>query len=71
MSNEVRERGAWLQVRVSEGEKARLTQLADDYGVSMSALVRMMLTHFEEKKPTVSMVFVPKGAPLAANGAAA
>jgi hypothetical protein len=65
MNNEERERGTWLQVRMTEEEKTLLSQLADEYGVSISALVRMMVTHFDEKRPTVSVRFGPKETTLA------
>jgi hypothetical protein len=60
MSNDERERATWLQVRMSEEEKALLATLSDEYGVSISAFVRMMIVHFEEKRPTVAMRFSPK-----------
>lgn len=60
MSNDERERATWLQVRMSEEEKALLTTLSDEYGLSVSAFVRMMIAHFDEKRPTVSVRFGPK-----------
>ena len=54
------ERGTWLQVRMSDEEKSLLTELASEYGLSVSAFVRMMVAHFDEKRPTVSLRFGPK-----------
>lgn len=65
MSNDERDRATWLQVRMSEDEKALLSTLSDEYGMSVSAFVRMMIAHFDEKRPTVSVRFSPKaGAPV-------
>lgn len=60
MSTDERDRGTWLQVRMTDEEKARLASLAEEYGVSISAFVRMMVAHFDEKRPTVSVRFGPK-----------
>lgn len=60
MNNDERERATWLQVRMSEDEKALLSALADEYGLSVSAFVRMMISHFDEKRPTVAVRFGPK-----------
>lgn len=60
MSNDERERATWLQVRMSEDEKALLSTLSEEYGLSISAFVRMMIAHFDEKRPTVSVRFGPK-----------
>lgn len=60
MSNDERERATWLQVRMSEEEKALLSTLSEQYGLSISAFVRMMIAHFDEKRPTVSVRFGPK-----------
>ena len=54
------EKGAWLQVRMSTEEKLQLASLAEEYNVSLSQMVRMMVTYFEEKKPTISLRFGPK-----------
>lgn len=65
MSNDERDRATWLQVRMSEDEKALLSTLSDEYGMSVSAFVRMMIAHFDEKRPTVAVRFSPKaGAPV-------
>lgn len=65
MNMEDRERGTWLQVRMTEEEKALLTELSTEYGMSISAFVRMMITHFDEKRPTVAIRFGPKADALA------
>jgi transcriptional regulator with XRE-family HTH domain len=63
MSNDDGERITWLQVRMSEDEKALLSDLAGEYGVSISALVRMMIVHVYEKRPSfvVRSVIAPRG----------
>lgn len=65
MAMEDRERGTWLQVRLTEDEKGLLAALAEEYGVSISAFVRMMMMHFDEKRPTVAIRFGPKADALA------
>lgn len=60
MSNDDKERPTWLQVRMSEDEKALLAGLSEEYGLSISAFVRMMISHFDEKRPTVAVRFSPK-----------
>ena len=66
MSNDEKDRPTWLQVRMSEDEKVLLAALSDEYGLSISAFVRMMIAHFDEKRPTVSVRFGPKAeAPVA------
>lgn len=66
MNNDERERATWLQVRMTEEEKALLSELSIEYGLSISAFVRMMIAHFDEKRPTVSIRFGPKAeAPVA------
>lgn len=60
MNQKDRERGTWLQVRMSEEDKALLARLSQEYGMSVSAFVRMMIVHFDEKRPTVALRFGPK-----------
>lgn len=60
MSNDDKERPSWLQVRMSEEDKTLLSKLSEDYGLSISAFVRMMIAYFDEKRPTVSVRFSPK-----------
>lgn len=54
------EKGTWLQVRMSNEEKLQLAELAENYGVTLSQMVRMMIAHFEEKRPVISLRFSPK-----------
>jgi hypothetical protein len=54
------EKYSWLQVRMTNEEKLELVELAEKYGVSLSAMVRMMTTYFLEKEPVISMKFGPK-----------
>ena len=54
------ERDTWIQVRLSESEKAMLTNIAAEYGVSASAMVRMMTQYFVETRPVVSVRFGPR-----------
>lgn len=54
------EKGTWLQVRMSNDEKLALAALAEEYGVSLSQMVRMMIAHFEEKRPVINLRFGPK-----------
>lgn len=51
--------GQSLQVRMSEGEKALLVKISAEYGLSISAFVRMMVTYFDDKRPTVAVQFGP------------
>jgi len=59
MNMEEQERGTWLQVRMSEEEKALLVKISAEYGLSISAFVRMMVTYFDDKRPTVAVQFGP------------
>lgn len=54
------ERDTWLQVRMSNEEKLMLAALAAAYDVTLSQMVRMMIAHFDEKRPTISLRFGPK-----------
>lgn len=54
------DRGAWLQVRMSNEEKLQLAALAEAYNVTLSQMVRMMVNYFDERKPTISLRAVPK-----------
>ena len=54
------EKDSWLQMRMSNEEKLQLAAVADEYGVSLSAMVRMMIAYFADKKPVVSVKFSPK-----------
>lgn len=54
------DKGVWLQVRMTTEEKFALASLAEEYNVSLSQMVRMMVSYFEEKKPIINMRFGPK-----------
>ena len=60
MSSSERDRGTWLQVRMSDEEKLTLAKLAEEYDVSISALVRLMIAYVDEKHPVLSLRFGPK-----------
>lgn len=55
-----KDRGTWLQVRMTDEEKLQLVALAEEYNVSLSAMVRMMTTYFVDKKPVINVRFGPK-----------
>lgn len=60
MSSSERDRGSWLQVRMSDEEKTALVRLAAEYDVSISTLVRLMIAYIDEKHPVLSVRFGPK-----------
>lgn len=49
------QKSTWMQTRVDEGEKTDLAELARLYGVSRSAMLRLMLRYFTELRPVVSI----------------
>ena len=49
-----------LQVRVSEDDHKLAGELAEDYGVSVSELVRLLLTYADEHRPEVTFTYRPK-----------
>ena len=73
MGMEENEKASWLQVRMTSEEKLEMVALAEEYNVSLSAMVRMMTTYFTEKKPVinVSLQFSPKADAPALEAAAA
>jgi len=53
MSMEKRKRGPWIQVEIPEDERTEAKQLADVYGTDVSTLVRLLLKHANETRPTL------------------
>lgn len=49
------QKSTWMHTRVDEGEKTDLAELARLYGVSRSAMLRLMLRYFTELRPVVSI----------------
>lgn len=54
MTMEKRKRGPWIQIEIPEDERVKAKQLAAAYGTDVSTLVRMLLQHANEKRPTLT-----------------
>jgi replication initiation and membrane attachment protein DnaB len=52
---------AWLQVRTTEDDKRLAKDLAKDYGVSLSELIRFALKHLDEQRPSFTVTYTLEG----------
>lgn len=58
-------RETYLQIRVTEEDKALVKDLAGEYNVSVSELVRFALIYINEQRPALTITLTPQGKVLA------
>lgn len=55
----------YLQIRATEDDKKLANDLAEDYGISMSELVRFALKYIDAQRPALTITITPMGKVLA------
>jgi len=51
-----REKGKFIQVRVSDNEKVMVKALADDYGLDVSSFFLAVMDHIKDERPTLKII---------------
>jgi len=55
----------YLQIRATEDDKRLAKELAEDYGIGVSELVRFALKYIDAQRPALTITITPQGKVLA------
>lgn len=64
----MRSKKQWIQVKVDEQEKEELRQAAEEYGTTISGLIRALAKFAVQKKPRLTLAVTMEPAPHKGKG---